>query len=238
MATMISEGMIPAGSAEIHYEEYGSGRPLILLHGNGESARCFDGQYGDFEKRFRVIALDSRGHGKSTHGDGDLSLSQMAEDVRTVMAKLGLEKADILGFSDGGNTALIFASRYPEMVKRLVLSGANAYPEGIKFKYYIGMELSRIPAAIRAMFSTEGYKKRELLMLMLKEPHIEKEELMKIKCPTLITAGENDMIRREHTEFIRRSIENSELIVFPGGDHFTPQKMPEEYNRAVLEFLS
>jgi pimeloyl-ACP methyl ester carboxylesterase len=237
MAKLISEGMIPSGSAEIHYEEYGAGAPLFLLHGNGESTRCFDGQFDDFSKHFRVIAIDSRGHGKSTHGDGDLSLYQMAEDLRTVMVSLAIKKANILGFSDGGNVAMIFASKYPEMVDRLVLSGANAYPQGVKYGFYFRMMMARIPAAFKAMTSTEGYVKRELLLLMLKEPRLEKSDLNAITAPTLLTAGENDLIRPGHTEFLHRNIKNSALHIFPGGDHFVLHKSPEEYNRTVLEFL-
>lgn len=226
----------PTEGALIHWEERGEGKPLILLHGNGEDMTVFSAQAEEFSKHFRVITIDSRGHGKSSSVGGKLSLYDMADDIPAVMKAAGVEKAHILGFSDGGNVALIFAIKYPRMVDKLILSGANSDPGGIRMKYALPMWFSQLGATICTPFSKKACKKKELLDLMVLEPKLKKQDLQRIGAKTLITAGEHDMITRSHTEFLNRSIPNSELRWFPGG-HFTPFKRPEEYNRAVLEFL-
>ena len=116
---------------EHYYEEAGSGYPLILLHGNSESAEYFRHQIDYFSEEYRVIAVDTRGHGRSPRGDGPFSISRFADDLNDFMERHGIEKAHILGFSDGGNTALVFALRYPQRVNRLILNGANLYFSGM-----------------------------------------------------------------------------------------------------------
>ena len=112
----------------LHYEEAGTGEALVLLHGNGEDCTYFKGQIGYFSDRFRVIALDTRGHGKSERGLSKFSINQFAEDLREVLDALGLPQVHLLGFSDGGNIAMAFALRYPERVSSLILNGANLWP--------------------------------------------------------------------------------------------------------------
>lgn len=118
---------VQSGDAKIAYYTWGSGEPLVLLHGNGEDSRYFRGQIPVFARRFRVIAVDSRGHGRSGHGACGLHFAQMADDLKTVFDALGLQRAHILGFSDGGNLAITFALRYPQQVDKLVLNGANLH---------------------------------------------------------------------------------------------------------------
>ena len=98
----------------LNYIEKGCGRPLILLHGNGNSSRYFKKQIRYFSAKFRVIAVDTRGHGKSPRGEGPFTMERFADDLKIFMEEMGIEKADILGFSDGANIALIFALRWPE----------------------------------------------------------------------------------------------------------------------------
>ena len=116
---------------QLHYEEHGSGEPLILLHGNGEDSTYFEHQVAYFQNRFRVIAVDSRGHGKSPRGTAQLTLGQLASDLASFMDGLALDSAHILGFSDGANIAMLFATAHPERVKSLVLNGGNLFPEGL-----------------------------------------------------------------------------------------------------------
>ena len=106
-------------SSDLYYEEFGYGFPLILLHGNGEDHMYFKYQIEYFSREYRVIAIDTRGHGRSPRGDGEFTLSIFADDLHMFMTAHGIEKTHILGFSDGGNIALIFALRYPDMVERL-----------------------------------------------------------------------------------------------------------------------
>ena len=105
---------------KLYYKEAGKGFPLILLHGNGENGGYFEHQIGYFQDKYRVIALDTRGHGKSPRGEKPFTIRQFAEDLHDFMDEQEIEKAHILGFSDGGNTALIFALKYPRRVGRLI----------------------------------------------------------------------------------------------------------------------
>lgn len=227
----------PSNGAVIHWESTGSGSPLILLHGNGEDMSVFSAQVSEFSKQYRVITVDSRGHGSSLAGGVKLSLYDMAEDLVSVIRAAGLENASILGFSDGGNIAMIFACRHPQLVDRLILSGANCDPGGLALRYSLPMRVSQAFAAIASPFSSAACRQKELLDLMVKEPRLTKADLGRISARTLITAGQDDMIRRAHTEYLHRNIRDSELVFFPGG-HFTPFENPGEYNAAVLRFLN
>ena len=96
-----------------HYIEQGSGEPLILLHGNGEDGSYFAHQMEPFSRHFRVIALDTRGHGKTPRGEAPFTIRQFAEDLHGFMDAHGIDRADLLGFSDGGNIAMVFALTHP-----------------------------------------------------------------------------------------------------------------------------
>ena len=126
---------------QLYYREAGSGEPLILLHGNGEDGSHFADVMKHFASRYRVIAVDTRGHGKSPRGEAPFTIRQFAEDLREFMDQQKIEKANLLGFSDGGNIALIFALQYPERVLRLILNGANLNAEGIKPSVQIPIEI-------------------------------------------------------------------------------------------------
>lgn len=112
---------------KLYYSEHGSGEPLILLHGNGEDSRYFKEQIRFFSKHFRVIAVDTRGHGRSPRGKAPFTLTQFAEDLRCFMLEMGIKKAHILGFSDGANIAMLFALKYPQMTDRLILNSGNIF---------------------------------------------------------------------------------------------------------------
>ena len=124
---------------KLHYIEKGQGTPLILLHGNGDSHAYFEHQMEAFSKHFRVIAVDTRGHGASPRGTAEFTLLQFARDLNDFMDELGIEKAHVLGFSDGGNIALLFALHFPHRVLRLVSDGADLDPSGVKFSVQFGI---------------------------------------------------------------------------------------------------
>ena len=105
--------------------EKGQGEPLILLHGNGENSSYFQGQIDEFSKHYRVYAIDTRGHGRTPRGEKPFTIRQFADDLLGFMDEQQIERAHLLGFSDGGNIAMVFAIRYPERINRLILNGAN-----------------------------------------------------------------------------------------------------------------
>ena len=216
--------------------EKGSGEPLILLHGNGEDCSYFKGQTGVFSKSYHVYALDTRGHGKTPRGDKPFTIRQFADDLVEFMDGHQIEKAHLLGFSDGANIAMIFALKYPDRVDRLILNGANLNPKGVKRSTQIPIEIGYKIANRFAAKSDSARLNAEMLGLMVNDPNVEPEELKEIKAKTLVIAGTNDMIKEEHTRLIAENTPGSELV-FLKGDHFIAAKHPEEFNRAVLEFL-
>lgn len=221
---------------QLHYKEQGAGEPLLLLHGNGENCDYFVNQIGYFSKSYRVIAIDTRGHGQSPRGEAPFSIRQFAEDLHDFMDEKKLERAHILGFSDGGNIALVFALKYPERVKRLILNGANLDAKGVKRSVQIPIEVGYRVARAFAEKDPKARKNAELLGLMVNDPNIKREELFGLNIPTLVIAGTKDMIKESHTKEIYRSLPEGELVLLPGS-HFIAKESPEAFNRAVEGFL-
>ena len=221
---------------EHHYIEKGEGFPLILLHGNGEDVSYFVHQMEPFAKHFHVIALDTRGHGQTPRGKAPFTIRQFAEDLLGFMDQQRIEKAHILGFSDGGNIAMVFAMAHPERVEKLILDGANLDAAGVKRSIQIPIEIGYRIAKIFAGKSPDAKKNAELLGLMVNDPNVKPEELAQIQCPTLVIAGSKDMIKEDHTRLIARSIPGAQMVIIPG-NHFVANKNPDAFNEAVLRFL-
>ena len=222
---------------QLNYVERGAGDALILLHGNGESLDYFAGQIGFFARFYRVIALDTRGHGASPRGSAPFTIRQFAEDLRAFMDERGIDSAHILGFSDGGNIALSFALKYPQRVRKLILNGANLDPLGVKLHVQIPIVLGYHLARLFAGKRPEARKKMELLGLMVNEPRFAPQDLRRLELPALVIAGDRDMIRDRHTRLIADSLPNARLAILKG-NHFIANQNPEEFNRVVAEFLA
>lgn len=222
---------------QMYYIEQGQGEPLILLHGNGESSDYFERQIACFSHDYRVIALDTRGHGQSPRGEKPFTIKQFAEDLHDFMDEKGIEKAILLGFSDGGNIALEFALKHPQRVEKLILNGANLYPSGVKPLYQKPIEIGYRLAKMFSEKSEKARRNAEMLGLMVNEPHIDPEELSKLTMPVLVVAGTKDMIKESHTRLIYNSLPNAQLSLIDG-DHFIANKNPEPFNQAVTSFLS
>lgn len=219
-----------------NYIEQGTGTPLILLHGNGEDVNYFEHQMEPFSKHFRVIAIDTRGHGKTPRGTAPFTIRQFADDLLAFMDAHAIEKADILGFSDGGNIAMVFAMKYPQRVGRLILDGANLDTGGVRRSIQLSIDFGYFMAKLFARKDPEARKKAELLGLMVHDPNVRSEELSQIQAPTLVVAGTKDMIKESHTRLIASSIPGASLAILPG-DHFVANQNPEAFNKAVLSFL-
>lgn len=218
------------------YVEKGRGEPLILLHGNGENWEYFAHQIDAFSARYHVYALDTRGHGKTPRGERPFTIRQFAQDLLEFMDGRQIDRAHLLGFSDGGNIAMVFAIAHPERVSRLILNGANLNAGGVKPTVQIPIEIGYRVARRFAGKSAGAKRNAELLGLMVNDPNVPERELSKITAQTLVIAGTRDMIKGEHTRLIAQSIPGAELALLEG-DHFIAGKKPEEFNRKVLEFL-
>ena len=221
---------------QLHYSEQGTGQPLILLHGNGEDSGYFVHQIDHFSKFFHVIAIDTRGHGKSPRGEKPFTIVQFAEDLHDFMDEKGIEKAILLGFSDGGNIALTFTLKYPERVEKLIVDGANLFPSGVKPLYQWPIEFGYRIAKLFSKKSEKAKRNAEMLGLMVNEPHIEPSELSHLTMPVLVVAGTKDMIKYSHTRLIYKNLPNAQLSIIDG-DHFVANKNADAFNKVVDEFL-
>jgi pimeloyl-ACP methyl ester carboxylesterase len=215
----------------LYYETYGSGKPLLLLHGNGGSIRKHAKKIEYFRNYFQVIAIDSRAHGKSIDTSSTLTYEQMAADISVLLDSLKLDSVYIWGQSDGGILALLLAIHYPKKVSKISAFGANIFP-GPEAIY---KELD--DWIIDTLKHTKNPRTRKLFSLLEYQPHISPEELKKIKCQVLIMAGDRDAIRTEHTQLIFDHIKNSNLFIMPGATHVGSYEKTELFNMVLLDFL-
>jgi pimeloyl-ACP methyl ester carboxylesterase len=233
-------GDFVSNGSRFYYERYGRGAPLLLIHGNGESIGSFKEQIGILSRGHQVIAMDSRGQGKSERGTTALTYEQMTEDTNALLERLKLDHVKVLGWSDGGIVGLLLAIHHPDKVSMLAVMGANleagaAYPwavDGIvRMRNRVTAELasSDNPGALQLQL--------QLLDLMGNQPHIPLADLRKIGVPTLVMAGDRDVVRDEHTLMLFHAIPKSQLAIFPGATHMLPAQDPARFNRTVLEFF-
>lgn len=219
-----------------YYREEGCGEPLILLHGNGEDHSYFVHQIKYFSRYYRVIAIDTRGHGKTPRGEAPFTIAQFADDLYNFMSEHKIPKAHILGFSDGGNIAMVFAMKYPECVDHLILDGANLFLNGLKFGVVLSL-LKEYKEMQKMAKRDEKYLKNvELLRLMTDDPNLKAKDLKAIKAKTLVIAGTEDLIKASHTKLIYHNIEDAELV-FVKGDHWVANKRYWRFNIEVEKFL-
>ncbi|MFC6314638.1 alpha/beta fold hydrolase [Lapidilactobacillus achengensis] len=190
----------------LYYVQSGQGQPLILLHGNGESHQIFDKLLPTLSAYFQVFALDNRGHGKSAPVK-EIHYQEMANDVVDFIKQLKLEKPLLYGFSDGGIIGLLVASQHPDLLGKLMVSGANLNPNGLHSK-------DRFLA-----WNVHLWSRRPEVRLLNTEPNITKADLQRIQIPTLVMAGEKDAVKISHTRYIADQIPDSSLMILPKETH-------------------
>ncbi len=225
---------------KLYYEIYGTGEPLLLIHGNGGSISDMRRQIEFFRKHYKVIAMDSRDQGKSADTPDKLTYEKMTSDQAALLDHLQVGPAYVLGWSDGGIESLILAMKYPDKVKKVAAMAANLnptdkalHPDVVKL---IKEWVASIPPEKRE--TPEGKRELKVTGMMLEEPNIPVEALEAIKAPTLVLASDHDMIADEHTVDIYHHIPNSELVIFPGATHMIPYDDPATFNATVAKFFS
>lgn len=219
-------------------EQTGTGRPLVLLHGNGESHRVFDRMVPLLVSQRRLVALDSRGHGVSPRGDGPLTIARMADDVDEALSALGLTAVDLLGFSDGGNVALELALRHPGRIGALVVVGANLFPDGLKASTLLPMRAVHVVLHQVGRVSRRARAAEERWALMTDDPHIDPSDLARVGVPALVVAGRRDVVRPDHTRLIASSLPAALLATVEHAGHMLPVTHPEQLARLVESFLA
>ncbi len=239
------------GDARIYYEVYGQGKPVVLLHGG------LFGYINEYEnvipklsEKFQVIAIASRGHGKSELGTKPLSYPLFAEDTYAVIRQLTKDSVTVIGFSDGADQAYYLATQHPETVNRLVAIGGNlgTYDMSEEGKKGVQSLSAEMMEKNMAGFVAERKKlmpKPELfgkfvtdLLKVWNQPHyIEEATFSKIACPTLIVAGEKDGTPVEQYVRMHRMLKNSQLAIVPGSDHIVLIRKPRLMNEIILSFV-
>lgn len=230
--------------AAIWYAMYGSGLPVVLLHGGLANSNYWGNQVPTLAQNYQVIVIDSRGHGRSTRSAAPYGYELMASDVLGVMDKLNLQKAAIVGWSDGAIIGLSLAMNHPDRVARLFAFAANSDPSGVKDvdKSPVFTEfIKRGEAEYEALSPTpKGYKKfvEEISTMWAKQPNWSKADLAKIKVPTWIVDGDHDeAIHRANTELMASAIPNAGLLIQPEVSHFSMLQAPDQFTADVVRFL-
>jgi pimeloyl-ACP methyl ester carboxylesterase len=222
---------------KIYYEIYGTGEPVLLLHGNSSSINLFQKQIPELSKQFKVIAVDTRGQGKSGENGKRYTYDLFADDMNALLDYLHLDSVNILGWSDGGNTGLIMAMKYPKKVKRLVTMGANVFIDKTVVDKWVFKLLNKEKKELNGDTLYNNKNRLRLIELLLTEPKHSFEELKTIACEVLVIAGEKDIIREEHTKAIAANIPKSTLVIAPKETHYFPSENPKAFNTLVINFF-
>jgi pimeloyl-ACP methyl ester carboxylesterase len=230
--TALAEGKVrsgyqPVNGLQMYYEIHGSGRPLVLIHGGGSTIGTTFGQVlAPLAKHRQVIAVELQAHGHTADIDRPLSFAQDADDVAALLARLKIERADILGFSNGGQTAMQIAIRHPALVRRLVVASGFYKRSGVPAQFWEGMAHATLdnmpqglkdaylaivpdPKRLRAMFERD--KQRMLTFQDWKD-----DDLRAIKAPTLLLAGDQDVMLPEHIVQMYRLLPHGRMAILPG----------------------
>ncbi len=226
-------GYISTPEALLYYQIQGRGIPFLLLHGNGQSHQIFSSYARRLSRRFQVILMDSRGHGrsrlKSPSGSPGFTVSDMAQDVKALLDQLHIRRAILLGFSDGANIALEFACQFPQRTLAVISASGNALPSGLRRPVWAGSWLlyslcgfllqlpflQWLPSRLRRPL----VRRRMLSSLLLTSPSLPASRLRSIRVPVLLLAGTRDLIKTSHTRWMADNIPGSRLVLIPGGTH-------------------
>jgi pimeloyl-ACP methyl ester carboxylesterase len=240
-----AEGKAPVNEVEIYYAEYGAGPPVILLHGGLANSDYWGNLIPALSQHYRVIVMDSRGHGRSTRDAQPYGYDLMASDVVGLMDYLKIQKADIVGWSDGAIIGLDIAMNHPGRIGRL-FAFANSTTAGLK------PEVAENPT-FAAFIERAGqeYRKNsptpdqydafvaQIGNMWASQPNWTAADLGRIRTPVMIADGDHDeAIRREHTEELAKEVPGAKLLILPGVSHFAMLQNPAEFNAAVLKFLA
>ena len=237
-------GAVQVNGASIWYAMFGSGLPVVLLHGGLANSNYWGNQILALAQNYQVIVIDSRGHGRSTRSAAPFGYELMASDVLGMMDKLNLQKAAIVGWSDGAIIGLSLAMNHPDRVARLFAFAANSDPSGVKDvdKSPVFTEfIARGEKEYQALSPTpNGYKQfvEEISAMWAKQPNWTKSDLARIKVHTWIVDGDHDeAIHRANTELMADTIPDAGLLLQPEVSHFSMLQAPGQFTADIIRFL-
>ena len=239
-------GLAPVNGIKIWYAEFGpaDGKPVIMLHGGLGNSDYFGNQVPVLAEKYRVIVMDSRGHGRSARDAKPYGYDLMAEDVIALMDYLKVQRAAVIGWSDGAILGLDIAIHHPERLSKLFAFAANSNTAGVAdistskvFNAYIARtateyeKLSPTPKEYQAFLE-------QISKMWATQPDFTDAQLGAITTPTWIVDGDRDeAIKRENTEYMASHIPGAGLLILPRLSHFAFLQAPEGFNAALLQFL-
>jgi len=252
-------GYAPVNGLNMYYEIHGEGKPLVLIHGGGSTIQTTFGKILPMlAEKYKVIAVELQAHGHTKDRDIPETFEQDADDVVALLNYLKIPKADIMGFSNGGNTTMQIAIRHPEIVNKLVITSAFYKREGMFKGFFEGMKdanLGNMPAHLKVAYMAiekndstglqRMFERDKTRMLEFKD--WKDEDLISIKAPALIILGDKDVVTTEHAVEMSRRILNSELLILPGnhgsfiGEGLSAKdssRIPELTVKVIEEFLA
>jgi pimeloyl-ACP methyl ester carboxylesterase len=245
LPTPARSGVAAINGTMIFYAQFGRGEPVLLLHGGLGNSNYWGYQIPTLAQRFSVIAMDTRGHGRSPVTSAAFGYRLFAADVAALLDHLGIARASLVGWSDGAVTGLALAMTRPARVARLFAFGANSTPDGLKphgartpvFAAYA----QRCRTEYRQLSPRPGKWPQlvdGLRAMWRSQPTFSNEQLAAIAAPTAVSDGEYDeIIKREHTEAMARQIPGARLVMLPRVSHFAMLQNPTQFNAALLDFL-
>ncbi len=237
-------GSAPVNGIRLWYAVFGHGVPVVLLHGGLANANYWGLQIAALSKHYQVVVLDSRGHGRSTRTDSPITYDLMASDVIALMDYLHIQRAAVVGWSDGAIIGLDMAIHHPDRLIKLFAFAANSDPSGVKdvsksrvFTDYIErasqeyVRLSPTPTKFKSFLA-------DIENMWATEPHFTDEQLRQVRVPTWIVDGDHDeAIKREDTDHMAGLIPGAGELILPGVSHFAFLQDPPQFNEALLHFL-
>jgi pimeloyl-ACP methyl ester carboxylesterase len=238
-------GYAPVNGVRIYYAEFGRGDPVILLHGGLGNIEQFGNQIPALETHYKVIAVDSRGHGRSTRSAAPFSYHLMADDVLGVMDHLRITKAAIIGWSDGGIIGLDLAIYHPNRLTKLVAIAANYSVSGLRNSKTKSETLTEYYTLVRSDYERLSSTPKQydnflaaMRAMWRSQPEYTLTQLSSIQVPTLIVDGEYDeIVQREHTEELAHLIPGGRLVIVPESSHFVMFQRPNALNQTISNFL-
>jgi pimeloyl-ACP methyl ester carboxylesterase len=230
---------VSVNNASIYFETFGAGPPALVLHGGAGSIDSMSHQIMALARSHFVIAADSRGHGRSTDSNAPLSYSLMSDDMLKLLDQLQIGRVDVVGWSDGAIIGLDMAMRRPDRIEKLAAISANYDVDGID-ESFIDPEVPPAPLRYRHLAPDPSHWPtlyRKLVTMWRTEPHYTLEDLGHIKAPTLIIAGEFDIVKRAHSDQLAKAIPRSQEVIVAGATHTAPNDKPNVINSLILDFL-
>jgi pimeloyl-ACP methyl ester carboxylesterase len=229
----------------IYYETYGEGPPVLVLHGAGAFLETMHPFIHALAPTHTVIAVDSRGQGRSTDAAGPIHYDLMADDMLALMDHLHIKRADVVGWSDGGIVGLAMAMKRPDRVGRLMAIGANYDVKGIDPKAFDPTQFKQEAAQVEPFYDAIAPDPRHFQTMLSKittlvttEPHYTPAQLSRIRARVLVVAGAHDMILRAHTDALTKAIPGAREAIVPGASHFGPLEQPHAYGAMAVQFLN